>query len=108
MVVIYAKHGVIPMKNSEEGCHSGVIFIPINDKDDRQIFCTYARYQRLGWILGWFLVGMGSEPQLNGYANEFNNQGCRLLLMEFNDSKPVPEWFWFIPRRGIIRFLFKG
>lgn len=79
-----------------------------NDKEDRQIFCTYARYQRLGWILGWFLVGMGTEPQLNGYANDFNNQGCRLLLMEFNDSKPVPQWFWFIPRRGIIRFLFKG
>jgi hypothetical protein len=37
-----------------------------------------------------------------------SNGGCRLLLMEFNDSKPVPEWFWFIPRRGIIRFLFKG
>ncbi len=78
------------------------------EREKRQIFCTYARYRKIGWLMGWFLVGMNNEPFMNGYANEFNNQGCKLLLMEFNDSKPVPISFYFIPRRGIIRWLFRG
>lgn len=77
-------------------------------KRENPIFCTYARYRGLWWLYGWFLVGIGNEPHLNGLSNEYYTQDCKLILIEFNDPDPAPINFWLLPRRGIIRFWCRG
>lgn len=59
-------------------------------KRENPIFCTYARYR------------------VNGLSNEYYTQCCKLILIEFNDPDTVPINFWFLPRRGIIRFWCRG
>jgi hypothetical protein len=56
-------------------------------------YCTYARKPGiLGWLMGWYLVGINSEPNcFGGYAAEFANMGFHLMLIKY--EAPLPYKF---------------
>jgi hypothetical protein len=61
-------------------------------------YCTYARRPGiLGWLVGWYLVGMNAVPEFGGYAGDFYNMGFHLMLIEA--EAPLPYKFVFVPKK---------
>lgn len=69
------------------------------------MFCTYVRYKGLGWIMGWFLVGINQNPTWGGYASDFAYNGnCKMLLIKM--AGPLPSSFYFLPKKAeVIEFV---
>ena len=60
-------------------------------------YCTYVRFQGiLGWLHGWFLVGISDEQRTSGYVTEFAHFGIKVLLLEM--EPPLTPKFHFVPK----------
>jgi hypothetical protein len=59
-------------------------------------YCTYVRFQGiLGWLHGWFLVGISDKKRTSGYVTEFARFGIKVLLLEM--EPPLTPGFHFVP-----------
>lgn len=68
-------------------------------------YCTYVRFRGiLGWLKGWFLVGISDEPRTAGYANDFvydyAHVGIKIMLIEI--EPPLLATFHFVPRKAVV------
>lgn len=62
-------------------------------------YCTYVRHKGfLGWILGYFLVGISDEKITSGYINDYIDsfRSVKILLVEM--KAPLPQSFYFVPK----------
>jgi hypothetical protein len=64
-------------------------------------YCTYVRYKGcLGWILGYFLVGISEEKRTSGYDYIDSFKSIKILLIEM--KAPLPQSFYFVPKEAKI------